>query len=67
MCKKNKDLIIMAIVNQLEKDFKEQEFESLDCLLTELLKSTKNRELFHDYLSDQIKEDWIEGKIEIKY
>ena len=62
-----RDLLLMAVVNQLEDDFDNQEYESLDCLLTELLKNEENRKLCVDYLSDDMKERWIEGKVTIKY
>jgi hypothetical protein len=62
-----RDLLLMAVVNQLEDDFDNQDYESLDCLLTELLKNEENREEFVHYLSDDMKERWIEGKVTIKY
>ena len=62
-----RDLLLMAVVNQLEDDFDNQEYESLDCLLKELLKNEENRKLCVDYLSDDMKERWIEGKVTIKY
>jgi len=62
-----RDLLLMAVVNQIEDDLNNQEYESLDCLLTELLKNKENREEFVHYLSDETKERWIEGKVTIKY
>ncbi len=67
MNEEKKDLLTMAVINQFEVDLEDQEYECLDEMLTQLLKSEENQRVLIDYLSDDSKEKWIEGKVTIKY
>lgn len=56
------NLLVHALLNQLESDFEEQEYDSIDELLSSLIKDDKNKVLLIEYLSDTAKENWLEGK-----
>lgn len=61
------ELLEQAVVNQIETDLNENDFESLSELLKLLIHLEPARKYLIEYLSDDLKERWLEGKIEIKY
>ena len=61
------DLLEQAVINQIEKDLNENDFESLSELLKQLIHLEPARKCLVEYLSDETRENWLEGKIEIKY
>jgi hypothetical protein len=56
------NLLCHAVINQLEADLNEQEYDSLDELITQLVKDEKTKKILIEYLSDTVKEFWLEGK-----
>jgi hypothetical protein len=62
-----KELLEQAIINQIEKDLEEQDYDSLSELIKNLIHLEPAEKLLIGYLSDEVKEDWLEGKVEIKY
>jgi hypothetical protein len=62
-----KELLEQAIINQIEKDLEEQDYDSLSELIKNLIHLEPAEKLLIGYLSDEVKENWLEGKVEIKY
>ena len=62
-----KELLEQAIVNQIEKDLEEQDYDSLSELIKNIIHLEPAEKLLIGYLSDEVKENWLEGKVEIKY
>lgn len=60
-------LLELAVINQIEKDIEEDEFESLSQLLQQLFQLEGAKKCLEDYLSDDIKEEWLSGEMRIKY
>jgi hypothetical protein len=50
------DLLSQAVINQIEKDIEDQEYESIDELLLQLMKSKKAKAILMDYIGDEVKE-----------
>ncbi len=63
----DKNLLLHAVINQLETDFDDNDFESMDEFLTQLIKVETNHEIFLEYLSDSGKENWLEGKTNVRF
>lgn len=63
----NNDLLEQAVVNQLEQDLDNQEYDALSELLSKLIQIEEAKELLVGYLSDTQKEKWLEGKVVIRY
>lgn len=63
----DKNLLLHAVINQLETDFDDNEFESLDEFLTMLMKNEDNHTILIEYLSDSAKENWLEGKTNVRF
>lgn len=62
MSKESQDNLQHAVINQLEADFGENNFEEIGDFLEELIKNEDNHKIIMDYLSDSAKENWLEGK-----
>ncbi len=62
-----KELLEQAIVNQIEKDLEKQDYDSLSELISNLLNLEPAEKLLIGYLSDEQRENWLEGNVEIKY
>ena len=63
----SKNLLLHAVINQLEADFDDNEFESMDELLTKLIENEDNHEILIAYLSDSAKENWLEGRTKVRF
>lgn len=63
----SKNLLLHAVINQLEADFDDNEFDAMDELLTKLMENEANHEILIAYLSDGAKENWLEGKTVVRY
>ncbi len=63
----NKDLLIQGIINQIEVDLEEGDFDAIDEMLSLLLKNKDNQKILISFLGDTIKELWLGGKLEPKY
>lgn len=60
-------LLEQAVINQMERDFEENELESLSELLQQLFQLEGVKKCLEDYLSDDIAEEWLSGEMRIKY
>lgn len=63
----NNNLLIHAIINQLEADFEDGDFDSMDGMLSSLIRNPKTKDVLISYLGDSCKESWIENKIKTRY
>ena len=63
----NENLLLHAVLNQLETDFNDQDYDSIDEMLTHLIFLEPARKVLIEYLSDSAKENWIEGKTITRY
>jgi hypothetical protein len=52
------NLLLHAVINQLEYDFNNNEYDSLNELLKELIKNKDSKELLKEYLSEEIKKEF---------
>jgi len=61
------ELLEQAVVNQLEVDLNNKEYNSLSELLKNLIKLKSAKTLLIEYLGHMELEDWVENKTKIKY
>jgi len=61
------DLLVHAVLNQIEGDFDDGDYESIDELLNQLINNEESKKKLIEYLSDSAKENWLEGKTNIRY
>ena len=57
-----KNHLLHAVINQLESDFDDNDFDAMDEFITMLMKNTENIEILYAYLGDTAQENFIEGK-----
>lgn len=62
-----KNLLLHAVINQLETDFDDNEFHSMDEFLTKLIENEDNHTIMYNYLCDSAQENWIEGKTNTRF
>lgn len=63
----NKDALEHAVINQLEADFEDQDYDSMSEMLQMLMKDDNNVEILINYLSDTAQENLTEGKTFKRY
>jgi len=63
----DKNLLLHAVINQLETDFDDQDYDAMDEFLTMLMKNEDNHTILVEYLSDSGKENWLEGKTNVRF
>ena len=61
------NLLEHAIINQLEGDFEDQDFDSMSEMLSLLINNEESKKILIEYLSDSAKENWLEGKTNVRY
>jgi len=61
------NLLEHAVINEIEKDLKDKDFESLSFLLEKLISVESTKKLLIEYLSDNEREMWIEVKTKTRY
>jgi hypothetical protein len=61
------NLLLHAVINQLETDFDDQEYDAMDELITMLMKNPDNHEILFAYLSDTAQSNWLEGKTNCRF
>lgn len=57
----DKNLLKHAVINQLEVDFGDSDYDAMDELFTMLLKNNDNVSILHDYFSDTGQQNLAEG------
>jgi len=62
-----KNHLLHAVINQLETDFDDQDYDAMDELITMLMKNSDNHEILYNYLSDSAAENWLEGKTSTRF
>lgn len=62
-----KNLLLHAVINQLETDFDEQDYDAMDELITMLMKNEDNHEILFAYLSDTAQANWLEGRTNVRF
>ena len=63
----NLELLEHAVLNQLEIDLDEHDYEAVSELLELLLKDESNRKILYNYLSDLAQKNLKEGKTVKRY
>ena len=61
------NLLEHAVINQLEADFDDQDFDSMSETIGLLLKNEEAKKILIEYLSDTAKENWLEGRTNVRY
>ena len=62
-----KNLLLHAVINQLETDFDDQDFDAMDEFITKLMENPDNQTILYNYLSDSAQENWLEGKTSVRF
>lgn len=57
-----KNQLLHALINQLETDFEDQDYDAMDEFITTLMKNPDNHDIIWNYLSDSAQENFIEGR-----
>lgn len=63
----NNNQLEHAVINQLEADFNDLDFDSMSEMLELLIKNEKNQEILFQYLSDTTQQNFIEGRTNCRY
>lgn len=61
------NLLQHAVINQLETDFNDRDFDAMSEMLELLIKNEESKKILIEYLSDTAKENWLEGKTIVRY
>jgi hypothetical protein len=61
------ELLEQAVLNQIEADLNDGDFESFSEMMEQLLKDEKNRLILFNYLSDTAQKNLKESKTVIRY
>jgi len=61
------NLLEHAVINQLEADFDDQDFDSMSVTIGLLLKNEEAKKILIEYLGDTAKENWLEGRTNVRY
>ena len=61
------ELLEHEVINQLEADFNDQDYDAMSEMLSLLIKNNKSKKILIEYLSDSAKENWIEGKTKTRW
>jgi len=62
-----KELLIHAVLNEVERDLHDGYYEAVDELLSQLIEIDEAKEKLIGYLGDDEKERWLEGKTNVRY
>lgn len=61
------NLLLHAILNQIETDFDEQDYDSIDEMLQLLMENPEAKHILTEYLSESAKANWLEDKTVKRY
>jgi hypothetical protein len=56
-----------AVLNQIESDLDETDYDALSEMLGSLIKLEPAKKILIEYLSDSAKENWLEGRTNCRY
>ena len=59
--------LIHAVINQLEADFGDKDYDAMDEMLGLLMDNKTTKDILIGYLSDTAKNNWEEGKTVARY
>lgn len=62
-----KNQLLHAVLNQVEQDLEDQDYEALDEMLQMLIKDKKSRDILYHYLSDEAQDDLAEFSVVERY
>lgn len=65
--KDDDNLLMHAVINQLEADFSDIEFDAMSEMLELLIKNKESKKILIEYLGDTAKENWLEGKTNVRF
>jgi len=63
----SEELLEQAFINQIERDMNDKDWSSLSELISNLIYLEPAKKLLVNYLSDEERERWIEGRTETRY
>jgi hypothetical protein len=61
------DLLEHAVLNQIEADLEGDEYDVISEMLQSLISKEESRNILIEYLSDSGKENWLEGRTNVRY
>lgn len=61
------ELLEHEVINQLEADFDNQDYDAMSEMLTLLMKNEESKNILIEYLSDSAKENWLEKRTAVRY
>lgn len=61
------DMLEHAVINQLESDFEDQDYDAMSEMLQFLIKDEKSKKILIEYLGDTAKENWLEKRTNVRY
>jgi len=61
------DLLEHEVLNQIEKDFDDRDYDAISEMLQFLIKNESAKKVLIEYLGDEAKESWLEGQTERRY
>lgn len=59
--------LIQAFIEQFENDLKDKDYTAIDEVLTMLITKKSNQKAMIGFLSDDVRERMIEGKLQFRY
>ena len=62
-----KKLLLHALMNQLETDFQDQDYDAMDEFITQLMRNEDNHTIVYSYLTDTAQKNWEEGKTKCRF
>ena len=60
-------LLEHAVINQLEADLNDQDFDAISEMIQHLMFLEPARKVLIEYLGDSAKKNWLEGKTTVRY
>ena len=63
----SKVLLEHAVINQLEQDFEDQDYDALSEMLGLLMEDERSAKILTEYIGDELREQFLEGKVTIRY
>lgn len=61
------DLLEHEVLNQIENDLEERDYDAISEMLQLLIKSEESKKILIEYLGDSAKENWLEQRTNCRY